>query len=49
MLLVLVAAVCIPSYDLIFICRAAMFVGGFGYTLYSAQMLYLSNWWALSI
>ena len=26
-----------------------MFVGGFGYTLYSAQMLYLSNWWALSI
>jgi len=24
--------------------KAAMFVGGFGYTLYSAQMLYLSNW-----
>ena len=26
-----------------------MFFGGFGYTLYSAQMLYLSDWWGCSL
>ena len=26
-----------------------MLFGGFGYTLYSAQMLYLSDWWGCSL
>ena len=33
----------LPSHIVLKHFRAAMFVGGFGYTLYSAQMLYLSD------